>query len=307
MTESTVEFLESSDLISVPEALRARAREQGYLFFRGLLPEHSVLAVRERILQIVADHGWLAPGTEISDGIADPAAFSAVPASERTRCGRIPESAYRAIQHLPEFHRLPHYPQLIRMYEALFGRAVLPHPRNIARVIVPTGETVPTPPHQDFIHIQGSTDTWTAWIPLGDCPEELGGLSVLAGSHEEGLLSYREVDGAGGLEAYLCDLDYPWATGAFAAGDVLTFDSRTVHRARPHRGGDRIRLSCDFRYQPADEVVDPSSLQVHCGVDTWESIYAGWDDRSLAYYWQDRTLRLSEWDERIRWQQDRIC
>lgn len=303
----TVEFVESTDLIGDPEALRARAREQGYLFFRGLLPKQSVLGVRKPILQVIADHGWLAAGTPVADGIADAAAYSAVPAAERTRCGRLPASAYRGIQHLPEFHRLPHHPRLIGVYETLFGRPVLPHPRNIARVIIPTGGLVPTPPHQDYIHIQGSTDTWTAWLPLGDCPAELGGLSVLAGSQDEGLLSYRAVEGAGGLEAYLCDLDYPWATGPFAAGDVLTFTSRTVHRALPHRGGDRIRLSCDFRYQPADEPIDPTSLQVHCGADTWESIYAGWADQSLAYYWQDRALRLSEWDERIRWQQDRIC
>jgi hypothetical protein len=42
-------------------------------------------------------------------------------------------------------------------------------------------------------------------------------------------------------------------------------------------------------------------------VDTWDAIYEGWSDRSLAHYWLDKSLQLSEWDEAIRWQQDRIC
>lgn len=306
--ERTVDFVDSTELLEDPEALRARADEHGYLFFRGLLPEPDVLEVRRRILGVVSDHGWVAEGTELMDGIADQAAFNAVPAEARGYCGGgVPREAYRDVQHLREFHQLAHHPQLLGMYESLFGTAVLPHPRNIARIVIPADDTVATPPHQDFIHIQGTKNVWTAWFPLGDCPIELGGLSVLVGSNHDGLMPYKAVAGAGGLEAYLCEMDYPWAVGSFQLGDVLTFSSQTVHRALPHRAGDRIRLSCDFRYQPAAEDIHESSLGVHCGADTWESIYSGWDDRSLAYYWKDKDLRLSEWNETIRWQKEQIC
>jgi ectoine hydroxylase-related dioxygenase (phytanoyl-CoA dioxygenase family) len=184
---------------------------------------------------------------------------------------------------------------------------VLPHARNIARIMIPSERSVAAPPHQDFIHVQGTPRTWTAWFPLADCPIEFGALSVLVGSQREGMLSYRPGDGAGGLEAFLCDLDYPWAVGDFVAGDVLTFSSETVHRALPNQFADRIRLSFDYRYQPADADIEERSLQVHCNVDSWESIYAGWDDQSLAYFWHDHDLHLREWNEAIRWQQDRIC
>ena len=86
----------------------------------------------------------------------------------------VSEAAYLAIQKLELFHRLPHHPKLIRMYETLFGKAVLPHPRNIARLMVPSPGAVPTPIHQDFIHIQGTRNVWTAWIPFGDIPRALG-------------------------------------------------------------------------------------------------------------------------------------
>ena len=304
----TVDFVDSTPIIDDPEALRARAAVDGYLFFKGLLPADDVLNVRRQMLQALADRGWLAAGIDLMDGIVDRAAFARVTANEHDFCGvGLPPEAYRAIQHIEDFHRLAHHSRLLQVYGNLFGKPVFPHPRNIARVMIPADKASPTPPHQDFIHIQGTKNVWTAWFPLGDCPVELGGLAALAGSQRDGLLSYKAASGPGGLEAYLCDLDYPWATGHYAAGDVLTFSCQTVHRATPNHYADRIRLSCDYRYQPADEDIHESSLKVHCEVDEWESIYADWRDDSLKYYWQRRDLRLSDWDETIRWQKDKIC
>ena len=304
----TEPFVDSTPILDDPEALLARVDEKGYLFFRGLLPVQDVLDVRRQILQVLDSQGWVSAGTELMDGIADVQAYARVPQAEVDFCGvGVGAPAYREIYHLEAFHQLAHHPALIALYGQLFDGPVLPQPRNIARVMIPTELGVPTPPHQDFIHIQGSKRTMTAWLPLGDCPTDLGGLTALAGSQSEGVLSYRQAEGPGGLEAYLCDLDYPWVQGDFAAGDVLTFTCQTVHRALPNRFPDRIRLSADFRYQPADDPINDGSLEPHCSVDTWDNIYAGWGNDALKYYWRDRQLQLSAWDESIRWQQDRIC
>lgn len=307
-TPRTTDFLDSSGLLDDPAALRARADEHGYLFLRGLLPAADVSDVRRRLLEIVRRHGWLVDGTPVSDGIADVEAFDRVASEAREFCGvGVSRAAYEDVQRVREFHELAHHPRLLALYRALFGTEVFPHPRNIARVMIPGHANHPTPPHQDFIHIQGTPRVWTAWLPLGDCPRELGGLTVLDGSHREGLMSYRASDGAGGLEAYLCDLDLPWAQGDFAAGDVLTFSSHTIHRALPHQRADRVRLSCDFRYQPAAEELHEASLRVHCDVLSWEEVYAGWPPGGVQWYWRDLALRHSAWDESIRWQKDRIC
>lgn len=304
----TTEFIDSTELLADPPALRARADEQGYLFFRGLLPTEPVLDLRRRMLQVLARQGWIAEGSDLMEGLADRAAYARVPTEQIAFCGvGVGAQAYREIQHIRQFHELAHQPKLLSVYEALFDAPVLPHPRNIARIMIPTDHDVPTPPHQDFIHIQGTKNVWTAWFPLGDCPTELGPLTALAGSQRDGLLTYKAAEGAGGLEAYLCDLGHPWALGDYRAGDVLTVSSQTVHRALPNTEGAHIRLSCDYRYQPADEEINEGSLKVHCEVDDWESIYAGWDDQSLAYYWRDTQLRYSDWDEKIRWQQNKIC
>ena len=39
-----------------------------------------------------------------------------------------------------------------------------------------------------------------------------------------------------------------WASASYRPGDVLVFHSLTVHWAPPNRG-ERLRLSCDYRYQ----------------------------------------------------------
>lgn len=60
---------------------------------------------------------------------------------------------------------LAHHPRLLRLQEALFDGPVLPHPRNIARLMIPRSTSRSTPPHQDFVHVQGTPRVWTVWIP----------------------------------------------------------------------------------------------------------------------------------------------
>ncbi|HZC26291.1 MAG TPA: phytanoyl-CoA dioxygenase family protein, partial [Actinopolymorphaceae bacterium] len=184
----TTGFLDSSPLLGDPAALRARADRHGYLYLPGLLPRDEVLDVRRRFLQVLAAHGWLAPDRPLDDGIADVAAFEREDPAETAFCGvGVTAAAYGDIQRVREFQELAHHPRLQSLYETLLQAPVMPHPRTIARLMVPHGDSRPTPPHQDFIHIQGTPNVWTAWIPLGDCPRSLGGLTVLDGSHHDGV------------------------------------------------------------------------------------------------------------------------
>ncbi|MGH3499544.1 MAG: phytanoyl-CoA dioxygenase family protein, partial [Nocardioidaceae bacterium] len=85
------------------------------------------------------------------------------------------------------------------------------------------------------------------------------------------------------------------------------FNSHTVHRALPNTYPDRVRLSCDFRYQPREEPLTDGSLRVHCDVLSWDEVYAGWPAGGIQWYWRDLPLQQSDWDEGLRWQKDRIC
>jgi len=304
----TVELIDSTPLLADPAAMLDRATTDGYLFFRGLLDRHKVLDLRRQMMDVVAAHGWLLDGTDPMDGIADVAAFDRVDPIAAAFCGTgIPIDAYRDIYRLQDFHAIGHDPALTSLYDALLGGDVVRQPLSIARVMVPGSRFVPTPAHQDFIHIQGTKNVWTAWFPLGDCPVELGGLSVLVGSQADGLLTYHAASGAGELEAYICGSGYPWGVANFEAGDVLTFTSLTVHRGTPNQRGEQVRLSIDMRYQRADEPITESSTQTHCQILDWDEVYEGWTDETLKYYWRDRDLTRVAHDENLRWQKHKIC
>lgn len=299
-----VGFEDATALLNRPEELRARADRDGYLFFRGLLPAEDILEVRRQLLDIMAHHKMVRTDRDLMEGWVD---HDNVRDMESWGGTGVTQQAYYDLQKLQIFHALPHHPQMLRIYNTLFGKPALPHPRNIARLMVPCPSNRPTPIHQDFIHIQGTQNVWTAWIPLGDIPRELGGLAVMPGSHRLGVLSVTHAEGAGGLEAILCNVGLPWIEEDYRVGDVLTFVSTTVHKSLPNLLGDRVRLSVDYRYQPADEDIEEKSLQPHVQVATWDDLYADWPTDELKYYWTKHDLKLSPWDELIRWQKEKIC
>ncbi len=285
-------FFDSSAFLLDGDALRDRAHRDGYLCLREVLPAADVERVRRDILGVCDRHGWLDPEADPSTGVAR--------TGIRLREGE-PEymAAYDEIQRLEAFHSLAHAPRLLAVLGRLLAEPVLPHPRNIARVVFPQNNRFTTPAHQDYVHIQGTPETWTVWAPLGDCPEELGGLEILSGSHRLGLLPVRSAYGAGGLGVETEGLGLEWHTGPLAAGDVLLFHSHTVHRGRDNRTPDRLRLSVDYRYQPISHPITAGSLLPHFNRLPWETLYQGWQRKEVQYYWQHLPLRLVEYSRQF--------
>lgn len=307
-TKVVTGFRDSTPLLASPAKLRARAEKDGYLFFKQLLPKEPILELRRQILEIIARNGWLKRGTNLMDGIGDLKAIALADKKDpKWRYVGVAPEAYYDVQRLELFHALPHHPKLMAVYKKIFQATVLPHPRNIARVLLPAPSLAPTPPHQDFIYIQGTHKFWTCWFPLGDCPMDLGGLAVLRGSHREKVLGVTRAQGAGGFTSILCDMDHTWIQGDYECGDVLTFPSHMVHKALPNQHPDRIRLSCDFRYQAAKEKIDKSSLLPHMGGIYWRNIYKGWKNKKLKYYWKRKDLKFTLWDRSLLQHQEKIC
>lgn len=282
------EFTVSNNLLSRPEALRERAADDGYLFFQGMADLDALWDLRRGILTLCAEAGWLAPNTDVMDGIAAPGV-----AHIEGEPGHM--AVYRQVMALEPFHAFAHQPALLAMLDALFDEPTLVHARNIARIIFPQATEHTTPAHQDYIHIQGTPATWTAWMPLGDCPQRLGSLAVLPGSHRQGLCPVQKMLGAGGHGIPLDTLPDEWVASDFAAGDVLFFHSMAVHRGLPNQTPDRIRVSVDYRYQGESQPVVPASLLPHYGNMPWGDIYADWQSDAFQYYWQEKPLNLVEW------------
>ena len=290
--ERILEYQDASPLLEDAEALRRQVDEDGFACFRGLLPRDAVIELRRLVLQIFAQRGWLAPGTELLDGVAD----KAIDQVESYASNGADLAAYQAVYRLEEFHRLAHHPAIVGLFEKLFGESVFVHPRNIARLMAPHKDAVHTPPHQDFIYVQGTKATYTCWFALGDCPRELGGLSVMRATHKGDILPVRDAVGAGGRTVILDGVEREWVEGDLQTGDVVIFHSQTVHRSLPNKTQDRIRLSCDYRYQPLSLPVEEKSLEPHVGLMTWEEAYEGWTADDLKYYWRDLKLQRTDFD-----------
>jgi hypothetical protein len=291
-------FVDSSEIVGNGGALAERLDRDGYLYVKGLLPRDEVLRVRGRFLAAIAGAGWLRKGTATDDAIADPAKACVDPQPGFVEVLR---RFYRG----PDGHALKLHPNVIGLFEHLLGEPVLAHPLLIPRCIFPQRPDFTTPSHQDYPHIQGTPETFSLWLPLGDCPSEMGGIAIARGSHRDGVRDFTVSSGAGGMEV-VDPLEGSWVGGPMAAGDVLIFHSLTVHKGRPNTS-DRLRMSLDNRYQRASEPICERCLVPYAGCGSWDEIYAGWDRPELMYYWQDAAPRVAEYDMRYYEQRDRIA
>ncbi len=282
-------FTDSTALISEPSKLRQRFEEEGYLFLRAVLAPEKLLELRAQIVNCLNEAGWLDRQADLLDAI--PAIVPYVEGDE----GYL--EAYNEVQKLQAFHELAHDPAILSLMAVLLGDSAFPHPLAVARLMFPDNDEWSTPPHQDYPNNQGTESLYACWIPLDDCPQRLGSLSVLRGSHRFGVLPLDYALGAGHRQAVLpTELDkLDWVGGDFNNGDLLLFHSLTVHRALHNQSG-RMRLSVDYRYQAEGEKLTEPCLYPHFNRISWEEIYRGWSDRALAYYWQQKDFEVVPWN-----------
>jgi hypothetical protein len=280
-------FVESRDLIEDGAALAARMHRDGYLFLPGLLPRAGVMDVQRQVGEIVHAGGWLRRDRPVEQAIADLAGFCVDPDP-----GYL--TTLRRINRLEDYHGLKHHPALIGLFQRMLGGPILPHPRVLMRNIFPAREEFTTKAHQDFPNVQGTEEVYTAWLPLIDCPLEVGPLQVAVGTHIDGVYDFHIAAGAGGIEIK-DPLEGRWVSGAFAIGDVLIFHSMTVHKGVPNRS-DKLRMSMDVRYQLVSEPFNPDNANPDGQPLSWEEVYAGWQSDALQYYWKRLPLTLKPFD-----------
>ena len=280
-------FLDSTDLSDNGAELRARMHRDGYLFIRNLLPSEELEKLRLQLLIIAQDGGWIKAGSDLEEAIAEPNGFCLEP-----------EPKYNLVYHkmytLQSFHALQHNVKLRCFFERILGEPVMAHPSVIGRTIFPQREEYTTPPHQDFVPVQGTTETYTAWFGLSDIPPEMGGLQIAAGSHRSGVYNFRPALGAGAMEV-TDSLGENWVCGPTRQGDVLIFHSMTVHKGIPCKG-EQLRMSMDTRHQKRSDLIAPSSLEPHSQPMAWEEVYSDWPNDDFKYYWRPYNMTIKPYD-----------
>lgn len=243
----TEAFRESSPALGDGARLKRRALEDGYLFFRGLVPPDTVLALRRTVLTIAERYGWLALGSAPMDGMA----------RQEVRLGAYDDPRWVAflceVLPLESFRALGLHPRLLGVLRQICDGPVAAHEGDLCRVVSPGSPDFTTLPHQDRHYVRAAGELWTAWLPLGDCPLDLGPLAVLPRSHLSGLMPHAG-EGAG-KQGVTIPEEATWAGEDLAAGDVIFFHGLTVHRALDNVTPDHLRISVDYRYQAIPEAL----------------------------------------------------
>jgi hypothetical protein len=248
----------------------------GYLLVRDVIPRNDVARVCAEIVEVIDAQGWLLPGDNPLDCVANPEAT----------CGH-PEPAYcnalEQVLKLESLHSFVHHPALLHLMEQFAGPRVLVHPKFVMRMVFPNCERIRHRIHQDHESVGGDPECFTAWTPFQDCSVERGALQLMEASHHFGL----QRDPAVGHVTRAIARGGDWVGGQINAGDVLLFHSLTVHEPTLNITN-RFRLSIDYRFQDYERDFNPGNI---VGWD-WQSIYANWRSEEFQYYWRRLPLRL---------------
>lgn len=259
------ELRESNDIADNPRSLRERIEQDGYLFIRGGLDRDQVLAARREILEKLDQVGEIDNSRPLMDAVY----------TGKSRRGEGDQDAFlKSLRTGDQVRKLVRQGRLYEFYSKFFGREVRPLDYIWVRT-VPLGGF--TGSHYDWVYMgRGSRNLHTTWIPTGDVPRQEGALLILENSHrqEELKSTYGQLDvdrdrdnnqyggAVGGWYSEDAvqvrdELGGRWLTTDFSAGDMLVFGMWTLHCSLDNNSPEnRIRITIDSRYQPADEPID---------------------------------------------------
>ena len=267
------------------DLLHREIASKGYVLVRNVLPRPDISKVLSEVAEVLSRAEWLNPAHDPADRIANAAAACGDPDPAF-------KTTYREVFNLESFHALPHHPQLKAVMKMIVGERVLIHPKPIGRLIFPNSERLRVHAHQDYRFMNGDPECYTVWIPLHDCPAEVGPLQILEGSHHFGFQTHIDENLHVPEIPSGAEMGDEWAGGDINAGDVLIFHSLTVHAAAPNLS-DRMRISLDCRFQDYARAINPANLAfAGDSGKSWDEIYQSWRSRNLQYYWKSLPLNF---------------
>jgi len=252
------ELLDSSSLVDQPTELRARLASDGYVLLRGAVDPEVILAARKEVFGRLAEVGEIAQPVEhgIATGV-----------SHRDSVGDLGEF-WRSVCQGPALRQATHGSGMQHVMTVLLGESATAHDYLFLR---PGRPGLSTHLHYDLpFFARGSDRILTSWLALGDIPISDGPLMVVEGSNqfEDLIQPIRAIDYDSTDTPTVQVLDSTveftrsrktrLLTTNFSPGDVVIFDMVTMHGTLDnHSAIGRVRLSCDVRWQPAADPIDP--------------------------------------------------
>ena len=269
------------------EEIRDRYLRDGYVWIKGIIPRDEVFDIREYYFSNIAPTGMLEPSSNPRDGIfnhkLDPIIHQGLGATPE----KSHESLLDAIHASPEYHQFLAHPKLREWVRRLTGwekEVILK--RGLIRHNVP-GSKCPSGIHYDQLFLRGGDPVFvSAWIPLGDCPANGGGLMYLEKScplGEQIENRYRErqeqddmppEERVNAFNVHMGELGHlshdaenwakgdgqgkTWLVANYEAGDVVFHSPWMIHASSRNEDAEgRIRLSSDVRFYDEKDRLDP--------------------------------------------------
>ncbi|KAK8870140.1 hypothetical protein IAR55_000710 [Kwoniella newhampshirensis] len=239
------------------EEILRELETKGVAHVKGVMPREYVLDMRRKWFEQVAPSGVLKEGTDPVDGIycgkEDTTEFLG-PEGAAFIKGPREENAHFMLA--TEAHSAP-WAREFAENQYLVNAAKRIHPqwkdpfcmrRQIFRSNLPFAKGTATGVHYDHIFLRGGPPTFlTAWVPIGDCNPNQGGLMYLEDTLEMAAQGFLSRDAVG----YAREVGggRRWLIGDYEAGDAVFHHSFMIHASGRNVDPEgRIRLSADLRF-----------------------------------------------------------
>jgi hypothetical protein len=250
---------DSTDQREDSTELQQRVQEDGYVFIRQGVPRELVQAVRDETFAALSsvDEVSYSNGDAIATG-----------RSRRKELHPDLGAWWKSVSEGRALRRATHGPELRDLLTRILGVEAVPHDYLFLRCGT-HGKA--TDLHYDMpFFSRGSQRVHTVWISFGDLTLNQGPLMVLEGSNcfEDLLEPVRRIDYASKASPRVGALDDAITmaqkrgtrllTSDYQMGDAVIFGMNLMHGAFDHDDPEnRVRLSCDIRFQPAADERDP--------------------------------------------------
>ena len=260
--------------------LRARLATDGYLFLRGVLDTGDIQAARQEVF------GRL---FEVGETRSPPADGIYTGTSQRRDQHPDLGKFWQSVSEGPALRKVTHGAEIRQIMSTVFGEAAHPHDYLFLRPAVP-GRSTHLHYDQPFF-ARGSNAIHTVWTPLGDIPLSEGPLMAVEASNtfDDLIGEAQAVDYQSNDTPLVQLMESPsllaeqrntrLLTADFRAGDLIIFSMTLLHGSLDNRSENgRIRLSCDVRWQPLADPIDPR----YCGPNPKGTTGAGYGELNGA-------------------------
>jgi hypothetical protein len=261
---------DSTALVGNGTLLRSRLEQDGYVFLRGVVDRDDVMAARREIFERLVAMDEIEPPA--IEGIA-------TGRSRRRELAGDLGAFWQSVNEGPDLRRVSHGPRMHELMQTIFGEPARPHDFMFLRPGV-VGRS--THLHYDFpFFARGSSRIHTVWLALGEVPVTDGPLVVLEGSNKYSdlidrvrAIDYESKDSPvvqmlGDTVEFVEQRGSRLLTTDFRAGDLVVFSMFSMHGTLDnHSSVGRVRLSCDVRWQPAADPIDPRYFGANPGGTT---------------------------------------